>query len=160
MDGQKEKVQKIKSAFAELGSTIARSIGFGIKNFKDLAKTRIDTANQIIKAAFSTSVANMIKSGPTRGLLGIALAVAGITAVKAMFDKNVPALAMGGLAYGPTLAMVGDNPGAASDPEVIAPLSKLQSMTPQVHLHGRFGISMGEMRMWLEEIEDHYLESH
>ena len=36
-------------------------------------------------------------------------------------------LATGGLAYGPTLAVVGDNRGAASDPEVIAPLSKLRN---------------------------------
>lgn len=40
--------------------------------------------------------------------------------------KEIPKLARGGLAYGPTLAMVGDNKGASSDPEVIAPLSKLK----------------------------------
>lgn len=42
--------------------------------------------------------------------------------------KEIPKLAKGGLAYGPTLAMVGDNRGAASNPEVVAPLSELQSM--------------------------------
>ncbi|CAH8249028.1 hypothetical protein WJ0W_006215 [Paenibacillus melissococcoides] len=41
---------------------------------------------------------------------------------------EIPKLAKGGLAYGPTLAMVGDNKGAAADPEVISPLSKLQEM--------------------------------
>lgn len=40
---------------------------------------------------------------------------------------ETPKLASGGLAYGPTLAVVGDNRGAASDPEVIAPLSKLRN---------------------------------
>ena len=45
-------------------------------------------------------------------------------------EKSVPALANGGLAYGPTYAMVGDNPNAGTDPEVIAPLSKLQAMLP------------------------------
>jgi len=40
----------------------------------------------------------------------------------------IPKLARGGLAYGPTLAVVGDNPGARIDPEVIAPLSKLEGM--------------------------------
>lgn len=43
--------------------------------------------------------------------------------------KKIPRLAKGGLVYGPTLAMVGDNRGAASDPEVIAPLSKLSDYT-------------------------------
>ncbi|MDD3030724.1 MAG: hypothetical protein PHS57_10705, partial [Alphaproteobacteria bacterium] len=38
----------------------------------------------------------------------------------------IPHLAKGGLAYGPTLALVGDNPGAAVDPEIVSPLSKLQ----------------------------------
>ena len=38
------------------------------------------------------------------------------------------ALAKGGLAFGETLALVGDNPGASFDPEVIAPLSKLEKM--------------------------------
>jgi hypothetical protein len=37
-------------------------------------------------------------------------------------------LAKGGLAFGETLAVVGDNPNARMDPEVIAPLSKLKNM--------------------------------
>ncbi|PWV97435.1 phage-related protein [Paenibacillus cellulosilyticus] len=41
---------------------------------------------------------------------------------------TIPKLAKGGLAYGPTLAMVGDNKGASVDPEVVSPLSKLQEM--------------------------------
>lgn len=40
----------------------------------------------------------------------------------------IPKLAKGGLVKAPTLAMVGDNKGAAHDPEVVSPLSKLQSM--------------------------------
>lgn len=43
-------------------------------------------------------------------------------------SSNFPQLASGGLAYGPTLAMVGDNKRASSDPEVISPLSTLQGM--------------------------------
>lgn len=41
---------------------------------------------------------------------------------------EIPKLAKGGLVQGPTLAMVGDNPGANVDPEVVSPLSKLQEM--------------------------------
>lgn len=41
---------------------------------------------------------------------------------------DIPKLAAGGLAYSPTLAVVGDNPGARNDPEVVAPLSKLTDM--------------------------------
>jgi len=41
---------------------------------------------------------------------------------------QIPRLAEGGLVTGPTLAWVGDNRHANVDPEVIAPLSKLQDM--------------------------------
>lgn len=40
----------------------------------------------------------------------------------------IPYLAKGGLATAPTLAVVGDNRNAKADPEVIAPLSKLEGM--------------------------------
>ena len=40
----------------------------------------------------------------------------------------IPKLAKGGLAFGETMSVVGDNPNANVDPEVIAPLSKLKTM--------------------------------
>lgn len=61
--------------------------------------------------------------------IALAAGVAAITAgtVLANVAKKPIKLATGGLAYGPTLAVVGDNPGAAADPEVVAPLSKLRN---------------------------------
>lgn len=41
---------------------------------------------------------------------------------------RIPRLAGGGLVRAPTLAIVGDNKNASSDPEVVSPLSKLNSM--------------------------------
>jgi phage-related protein len=41
---------------------------------------------------------------------------------------RIPFLATGGLAYSETLAVVGDNPNAGSNPEVIAPLDKLKAI--------------------------------
>jgi hypothetical protein len=41
---------------------------------------------------------------------------------------NIPEFAEGGIVSGPTMAMVGEYSGAANNPEVIAPLDKLQSM--------------------------------
>jgi tape measure domain-containing protein len=59
---------------------------------------------------------------------GAALVAVG-SAIKARLSSmSVPALAQGGLAYAPTLALVGDNKGARANPEVIAPLSKLRGM--------------------------------
>lgn len=42
--------------------------------------------------------------------------------------KTIPLLAQGGLAYGDTLARVGEYANAKNNPEVIAPLDKLQSI--------------------------------
>lgn len=43
---------------------------------------------------------------------------------------TIPKLAMGGIAFGNTLANVGEYPGARSNPEVIAPLDKLRDLLP------------------------------
>ncbi len=45
---------------------------------------------------------------------------------------NVPKLASGGMAYGDTLAVIGDNPDAAVNPEVVAPLSELSAIFSRV----------------------------
>lgn len=45
---------------------------------------------------------------------------------------EIPKLAKGGLAFGPTLAMIGDNPNASIDPEVIMPISKLENMLESI----------------------------
>jgi len=42
--------------------------------------------------------------------------------------SNVTAFANGGVVYGPTNALIGEYAGAKSDPEVVAPLSKLKSI--------------------------------
>ena len=52
----------------------------------------------------------------------------GIAQIAAIRSTPLPKLAEGGLAFGPTLAMVGDNPGASANPEVIAPLDKLRNI--------------------------------
>ena len=47
---------------------------------------------------------------------------------KSMGDAGVPAFADGGIVSGPTMGLVGEYPGAKTNPEVIAPLDKLRSM--------------------------------
>lgn len=44
------------------------------------------------------------------------------------YTSSPPHLAVGGVVYGRTLAVVGDNPDARSNPEVVAPLSELQNI--------------------------------
>jgi hypothetical protein len=64
----------------------------------------------------------------SKGIWGLATAAVGVATLKTMWDNLVPALASGGMAYGDTIAQVGEYPGARSNPEVIAPLDKLKGM--------------------------------
>lgn len=55
--------------------------------------------------------------------------------------KGVPAFANGGIVYGPTLAMVGDNPGAWSNPEIISPRDDLMDMITSAVANGMLAVS-------------------
>jgi len=60
---------------------------------------------------------------------GIGLVAASQLVKNAMAKgQNVSAFADGGIVSGPTLGLMGEYPGARTNPEVIAPLDKLQSM--------------------------------
>ena len=83
---------------------------------------------------------NMLWTGIYTVVKGIVDAIGGVAgAIGDLFGQDwhfsmpenpplIPKLAKGGLAYAPTLAMVGDNRNAGTDPEVIAPLSKLKDL--------------------------------
>ena len=58
---------------------------------------------------------------------------------------GIPMLAEGGLASGPTLAMVGEYAGASGNPEVIAPLDKLRGM-----LAGPTTLDFGNIKFEIE----------
>jgi hypothetical protein len=66
-------------------------------------------------------------NGPAAIAAGIALVAAG-TATKAIAKQGFAAFADGGIVSGPTLGLVGEYPGASTNPEVIAPLDKLKSI--------------------------------
>lgn len=58
---------------------------------------------------------------------GVAL-IAATSAAKAALQNAAKPMANGGIAYGTTFAMVGEYPGAANNPEVVAPLNKLRQL--------------------------------
>lgn len=104
------------------------------------------TAATTNAAAATTIVANKLEAASWKELAAakymaahaaIPFAGYGIAAgfVSAMIATvtaaGVPMLASGGLATGPTLAMVGEYAGASGNPEVIAPLDKLRSLLPE-----------------------------
>lgn len=130
MNTSKQIMTEIGQQSAVAFSNLALGLIDGSVAFKDLGRAALDAADQIVKAALATAIAAAI-SGSLKNpniLVGLALAAVAIALVKRMFKANVPKLASGGLARRPTLAVVGDNPNAASDPEVISPLSKLNAL--------------------------------
>ena len=119
----------------------------GETDMKKMASAALQAARQVVSAYIKEGVAGIVKNilaGPTGKVLGpFAIAVAGAAGAGAsvLFNSllnkvSAPALAQGGLATGPTMALVGDNRNARVDPEVIAPLSKLKSMMGDMGVGG------------------------
>lgn len=131
----------IVAAAEAIGQIIAGDLGFEglmkailmqFANFlKNIGSQLIEFGVMVI--AFKSALKSVLANPWAAIAIGAAM-VAAAAVMTALINKNaeksVPALANGGLAYGPTYAMVGDNPNAGTDPEVIAPLSKLQAMLP------------------------------
>ena len=128
------------NAFANIATTVSEGLGklwageqvnFGEMFLKLLGQTLQTLGGALI--TFATTMEAFQAALATSWLtpwvaIGLgAAAIATGAAFVSMANKPIK-LAKGGLAYGPTLAVVGDNPNAMSDPEVVAPLSKLRSM--------------------------------
>ena len=115
-----------------------------ITGTKSLKSVIIEVAKQIIIARLAETKANVLKGassfaasmGPAAPFV-LGATLAGMMAI--VNRIQIPALAEGGLAFGPSMALIGDNPNARVDPEVIAPLSKLKDMMGgnQVEVFGR-----------------------
>ena len=112
-------------AFADI-ITGAKKSGEAFKGFaKDAIKAALGASQAfIIEAAISSGKL----SGPAAMFVIPGLIGAGMALVDAAFG-DIAAFAAGGLVMGPQLGLVGEGPGTSRlNPEVIAPLDKLQSM--------------------------------
>lgn len=95
---------------------------------KSAASTQVAAANSL-EATSNTAVAATGAASAMANIpwVGPALAIAAVGAVLASL-MSLPKFAGGGLVYGPTLGLMGEYGGASSNPEVIAPLSRLQAI--------------------------------
>ena len=144
----------IVAAAEAIGQVITGDLGFGglLKSIltqfasflKNIGTQLIEFGVMIL--AFKSALRSVLWNPWAAIGIGTAM-VAAAAVMTALINKNanesVPALASGGLAYGPTYAMVGDNPNARTDPEVIAPLSKLQAMLPVTGTAQQIRITLG-----------------
>jgi hypothetical protein len=106
-------------------------------------------AKQMLNAANNPAIAAL---GPA----GIAVAAGAGVIAGAAFKRvlNAVAFADGGVVYGPTLGLVGEYPGASTNPEVIAPLSKLKNLIePSGGMELQTRISGNDLLVLLERTE-------
>ena len=144
----------IVAAAEAIGQIITGDLGFGglmkaiLTQFASFLK---NIGTQLIEfgvmiLAFKSALRSVLWNPWAAIAIGAAM-VAAAAVMTALINRNagdsVLALAAGGLAYGPTYAMVGDNPNARTDPEVIAPLSRLQSMLPTAGAAQQIQITLG-----------------
>jgi hypothetical protein len=133
------------NAFSALGQSIVDSMGLassGLEGFAQvMLRTMVELGTMILKqiimnqaSAMASSIASASQSAAATGPLAvfaqpafIATAVGGVLSAFAA----IPKFAAGGIVSGPTMGLMGEYPGAKSNPEVIAPLSKLQNMLDQ-----------------------------
>ena len=133
---QMEVASTFKSAFHSMAVS-AEASG------EQMAAAAANAARQVIKAKVAEATAAYVADAFSKfGLLGLVLGAAAGSIVGSLFNKVIPPFAEGGMVSGATLAMVGEGPGtSAVNPEVIAPLDKLQGMIGnaggQVEVFGR-----------------------
>jgi len=142
-------------AMYRVGEQIGRSLQSGAESWAEYGAAVKDAARQFITAEIAKSVAAAITTAlVAAGSLGpVGLALIPVLVGLALGAANtainqIPALASGGLAYGDTLAQVGEYPGASSNPEVIAPLNKLKSI-----LGDSGGVGGGEVTFRIDGME-------
>jgi hypothetical protein len=100
--------------------------------FNFLGDTLIQLGTQLITLSkLFITIKALFASGGALAPLAIPVGIAAIaagTALKNLVADKASKFANGGIVSGPTLGMVGEYPGASSNPEVIAPLDKLKDM--------------------------------
>ena len=139
----------VSDSLVALGEGIGKMLSGGLQGVNLMAGALMQLGNlmkSIGKAMVAQATAmitfqkTLFKNPYLAAAAGVAFIAAG--SLLSNYSTNLqemPALAEGGLAYGATTAIIGDNPNARIDPEVIAPLSKLQDMMggQRVEVFGR-----------------------
>jgi hypothetical protein len=129
----------IEDSLTALGTAIGEMIAGEQGAFEKFGKAALASIAQFMKAFGSALITTAIASDAFQKLIlanpmaaaaaGVAL-VAGSAIITAQLKKGpeFEKFADGGIVYGPTLGLMGEYPGARSNPEVIAPLDKLRDL--------------------------------
>jgi len=145
------KITPAVKSIEDLLTPLQKSLVLGVEAFANLAESGFKSMKELaaaVRQSIAVIVGDMIKVFVAKALAGLPpspfmlaiapaiAALAGSLGRSLIMKVGAPKLAEGGLAYGPTMATVGDNKNARVDPEVIAPLSKLKSMMGDMGIGG------------------------
>ena len=149
---------EVANAFNQMGMSLVNSLGLADDGFQGFVKGLIGTITQLIAMMLSSAIAQSIAGATASGTVTtpafIATAVGGILGAFAA----IPKFANGGIVSGPTMGLMGEYPGAKANPEVIAPLDKLQGMmgggaSQNVNVGGEFKINGQDLVVALQRAD-------
>jgi hypothetical protein len=176
MDMLKNATQQV---FQSIGNSIVNSFGLAKTGLEGFLGAMLNVLVQMgamaiaesifgkkkVATKYAESQANAITigtnaaaaSGPA-GLATIAPFIAAAMGIVSGAFSAIPAFAKGGIVSGPTMGLMGEYMGAKSNPEVIAPLSRLQSMLDNgggnnMNLSGEFVVRGQDLILALQRAE-------
>jgi len=157
--------QAIGDSFAQFGQRAVESFGLASTGFEGFIGNMLTGVTKLLGMLLANAIGNAIVSGslsasfsgPGAVFTLPAFIAAGVASVMSAFAA-IPAFADGGVVYGPTLGLMGEYPGARSNPEIIAPLSKLQAMiggggSQQIILQPGIDFDGDKLRVFLKRLE-------
>ena len=150
---QGQLIGQMQDGFNNLGNSIADSLGAGESAMGTFAGVLIQTALTSLSTSLAATMGKSMEAaaesakgfGPLAAFVLPALLAGAAVAVKGAFGKveKPKKFAKGGIVSTPTMGLMGEYPGARSNPEVVAPLDKLRGMIDsrsgqQVQVGGSF----------------------
>jgi len=118
------------NSFANVGSVINNVMADSEVNFSEAMGVISESAFALIPVLETLAAAHIFAGEGWKGVAGVLAAIGGITmmlATMASLGKKRK-MAEGGIVYGPTSAIVGEYASARTNPEVVAPLDRLQRL--------------------------------
>jgi TP901 family phage tail tape measure protein len=157
--------QAVEDGFIGLGQNVANSMSEAGSAFNAFLSTFLQGAATYLAALFAESTGLAVTAagktataaGPMAAFVLPALIAGAVAAVSSGFG-SIPAFADGGIVSGTTLGVMGEYTGAKQNPEVIAPLNKLEAMiggkqAQQVNVGGEFRIQGQDLVVALQRAE-------
>lgn len=153
---------EVANAMSNLAGAAIDSLGLAANGMEGFLAGILKVVAQIISAMLGQAIAAAIAgansaaaaTGPAAIFTQPAFMAQMVGGVLAAFAA-IPKFADGGIVSGPTVGLMGEYPGARSNPEVIAPLNKLESMIggkapSNINVGGEFVMRGSDMVVVLE----------